>query len=57
MPFIVLTGSDLPQDVDHCFRLGANAYLIKPGSPDKALALVKALEEFWFVQGRTPRNP
>lgn len=54
LPFIVLTGSELPQDVEQCYRLGANAYVIKPGSPDRALAFVKALEEFWFVQGRTP---
>lgn len=54
MPFIVLTGSELPQDVEQCYRLGANAYVIKPGSPDRALALIRALDEFWFVQGRTP---
>jgi CheY-like chemotaxis protein len=54
IPIIVLTGSELPQDVEQCFRLGANAYVIKPGSPARAQALIKALEEFWFVQGRTP---
>lgn len=56
LPFIVLTGSELSQDVEQCYRLGANAYVVKPGSPNRALAFVKALDEFWFVQGRTPSS-
>lgn len=53
---IIFTGSELPQDVERCYRLGANAYVIKPGSPELAQAFVGALETFWFVLGRTSRN-
>lgn len=55
-PIIVLTGSELPQDVERCYRLGANAYVIKPGNPELAQAFGIALETFWFVLGRTPRS-
>jgi len=54
LPIIILTGSELPDDIKRCYYSNANAYVIKPSSPDKALSLVRAIEEFWFIQGRTP---
>jgi CheY-like chemotaxis protein len=54
IPVVVLTGSELPSDVDRCYALGANAYCIKPGSPEKVQLFVHTLETFWFILGRLP---
>lgn len=54
VPIIILTGSERPSDVAQCFDMGANAYVIKPGSPERTTAFVRSLDEFWFVLGRTP---
>jgi CheY-like chemotaxis protein len=43
LEIIVLTGSDLPEDINTAYRLGANGYLIKPVS-DHALA--KTIQEW-----------
>lgn len=55
IPVIVLSGSEAEKDVRTCYELGANAYTVKPGSPDKAQRLVAAIEAFWFEAGRLPR--
>jgi two-component system response regulator len=54
IPIIVLSGSDARHDVTLCYSLGAAAYLVKPGSPDTAKALLEAVERIWFTLGRTP---
>lgn len=38
----MLTASSLPSDIELAARLGANAYLIKPGKLDELLEIVKA---------------
>jgi CheY-like chemotaxis protein len=56
VPVIVLTGSDAPADIERCYALGANAYAVKPGSPEALDSFVRSLEDFWFVQCRLPRR-
>ena len=35
IPIIVLTTSDDPTEIEECYRLGCNAYIIKPVMPDE----------------------
>ena len=57
VPIIVLSGSEHPSDIERCYGLGANAYLIKPGTPEQLTRLVQTLDAFWFGLGRTPSQP
>jgi CheY-like chemotaxis protein len=56
IPVLVLSGSEAEHDVVFCYRTGACAYLVKPGSPEVAQRLIRAIEAVWFTLGRTPRS-
>ena len=44
---VVLTGSDLPEDVEQAYSLGANAYLVKPTEPEQLVDIVGRLQSYW----------
>lgn len=52
VPVIVLTSSTSDRDVREAYRLGANSYLNKPSGSDDLLALVRALDGYWFRHNR-----
>jgi len=56
LPVIVLSGSQAPEDVNRCYRAGANGYIVKPGSLDRLSAFVESLHTFWFDLGRLPEG-
>jgi CheY-like chemotaxis protein len=45
---IVLTTSREPRDIHEAYRLGANAYLVKPTSPSQLSELMVAIKTFWI---------
>jgi CheY-like chemotaxis protein len=45
---VVLTSSNLGPDIDLAYRLGANSYLVKPPTPEKLLAMVAAIKQYWL---------
>lgn len=49
IPVIVLTTSNQGPHVESAYKLGANAYLVKPVTFEAFLETVKAIEEFWFT--------
>jgi CheY-like chemotaxis protein len=59
LPVVVFTTSRAPEDVARCYRLHANAYVVKPVRLRDFVAVMAALESFWLgvaalpsVQGR-----
>ncbi len=48
LPVIVLTTSDRQRDIVDSYRLGVNAYLVKPVQIDNFIQAVVQLEKFWF---------
>jgi len=52
----VLSGSEAEDDVLRCFGLGANSYLVKPGSVEKLNTIMNTVYDYWFVLGRTPER-
>jgi CheY-like chemotaxis protein len=44
---IVCSSSGIKQDVERAYELGANAFVMKPGSCEERLEFVKALYAFW----------
>lgn len=47
LPVVVLTGSTHKADVNRCYELGANAYVVKPSDPLQYLTFIQAIIAFW----------
>ena len=62
---VVWTSSSLDEDIARAYRLGANAYVVKPSSMEKLIEIVKDFANWWFKhnelppreQGGSPRIP
>ena len=53
-PVVVLTSSAQRQDVNQCYDVGANSYLVKPVQFDDLLRLVDLLKQYWVVANEVP---
>ncbi|GAB3266206.1 response regulator [Larkinella harenae] len=49
LPIVVFSTSDSPQDISQSFLLGANAYVVKPGSYQSISQLLRRLCDFWLI--------
>ncbi|SDK79290.1 response regulator [Natronorubrum texcoconense] len=54
IPVIVLTGSDVGEELIQTSEFEANAYLTKPVDPDDFISLVRSFEFFWLSVIRSP---
>ncbi|GAA4313838.1 response regulator [Compostibacter hankyongensis] len=48
IPVIVFTTASNGREVDRCYSIGANSYLVKPVSFEGLLKVVGALNDYWF---------
>ncbi|HTG43311.1 MAG TPA: response regulator [Verrucomicrobiae bacterium] len=48
IPVIILSASKNETDVQMAYKLGANAYLVKPQMVNKLLDVAKAIKDFWL---------
>jgi CheY-like chemotaxis protein len=48
IPVIVWTSSTSREDVEVCFKHGANSYILKPMNLEKLLEAVELLNHYWF---------
>jgi CheY-like chemotaxis protein len=53
---IVLSSSAEQTDVEAAYRLGANAYLVKPSEAGKLEGMANALKDFWLLQNTPPSS-
>ena len=51
---VVLTSSDLEEDKDRAYRLGANSYLVKTSSTDELVNMVKLIHRYWLELNSAP---
>lgn len=54
IPVVVLTTSDRDEDVQRCYRLGANNYLIKPVQFDECVKLISDIQQYWLEVSKLP---
>lgn len=47
VPTVVLTSSKHEEDVDNAYKLGANAYMVKPGRMEQFEKALMLIDEFW----------
>jgi CheY-like chemotaxis protein len=54
IPIIVFSSSNHPRDVEQAYRLGANAYLVKPTSTTQRNEMVRTIRAFWLQLNQVP---
>ena len=54
IPVIVLTTSSDPNDIERCYKMGANSYIQKPVSLERFLATIRQLREYWIDLASLP---
>jgi CheY-like chemotaxis protein len=55
IPVIVMTSSSAQTDVDACYAMGANSYVIKPVDIDGFFTAITRLREYWFQIAVLPK--
>jgi two-component system response regulator len=53
---LILSSSREEVDVVAAYRLGANAYLVKPAEAGKLEEMVRTIEDFWLIQNTPAPN-
>jgi two-component system response regulator len=53
---IILSSSAEESDISSAYRLGANAYLVKPSEVSKLEGMVRSINDFWLLQNSAPPN-
>ncbi len=54
IPVVVLTSSRQEPDIEKCYQLGANSYIVKPVDFDKLVEAVSALGVYWLLMNEPP---
>jgi CheY-like chemotaxis protein len=55
MPIIVLTSSSEEPDIEECYRLGVNSYIVKPVDFDQFSEAVAQLGFYWLLLNVAPK--
>lgn len=50
LPVLILTSSNQRHDIQLAYELGANAFLVKPGSLDALVKMVQSIKDFWLIE-------
>jgi len=52
---VVLTSSSEDPDIQECYRLGANSYVVKPVQFDKFIKAIADIGLYWLLINQSPR--
>jgi two-component system, chemotaxis family, response regulator Rcp1 len=54
IPVVVLSSSQAEDDIAGAYQLHANCYVTKPMDLDQFVAVVRSIENFWFLIAKLP---
>lgn len=54
IPVVVLTSSKESKDIDECYKLGVNSYIVKPLDFEKFIESVSNLGLYWVLMNEPP---
>lgn len=49
IPVVMLTSSNEGPDIDKCYELGANSYIVKPVDSDNFFKTIKEIGLYWLI--------
>ena len=49
IPAVILTSSQEDPDIEKCYALGANSYIVKPVDSDKFFSAIKEMGMYWMI--------
>jgi CheY-like chemotaxis protein len=56
VPVVVLTSSKHSLEIEECYRLRANSYLVKPVHMEELIDTLKAAVFYWLTVNKTPQS-
>jgi CheY-like chemotaxis protein len=56
IPVVVLTSSEMEEDIARGYRLHASSYIVKPINPDDLMRTARDLARYWFATVRLCRS-
>jgi two-component system, response regulator len=56
IPVIILTTSEAEEDIQSCYELGANSFIVKPVTFAGLIRAMRALGQYWFGIVQLPPN-
>lgn len=54
IPVVMLTSSNESPDIEKCFELGANSYIVKPVDSDNFFHAIKEIGLYWMILSQPP---
>ncbi len=57
VPVVMLTSSAEEKDLQECYKLGVNSYIVKPLEFDKFTETVAQVGFYWFLLNHPPNRP
>jgi two-component system response regulator len=54
IPVVIVTSSREEQDIEMCYQLGANSYVVKPVNFDRFIEAVSTLGHYWLNFNQVP---
>lgn len=54
IPIVMLTSSNEGPDIEKCFSLGVNSYIVKPVDSDNFFQAIKEIGMYWTVFSQSP---
>ncbi len=55
IPVVMLTSSEESRDLEECYRLGVNSYIVKPVEFEKFTEAVKQVGLYWLLLNQMPK--
>jgi len=55
IPVVILTSSKEDPDIQECYRLGVNSYVVKPVQFEQFVKSVSELGLYWMILNQPPR--
>ena len=57
IPTVVMSASEIAEDIQASYALGANTFFVKPSSFDELVRLLSAFENYWSTATRPAKLP
>jgi two-component system response regulator len=56
IPVVVLTSSNQDRDIEYCYQVGVNSYIVKPVDFERFAIAVRDLGMYWLLLNQAPRR-